>query len=215
MAEEEIFLTFEGRHKLEEELEYLRTVRRAEVAERIGSAKEEGDISENAEYDAAKDAQGMLEMKIAKLEEKLANARVLNENNVDTSKVSILTKVKILNLQNNKEFNYTIVAEEEAHLPSGKISVTSPIGKGLLGKKVGEEAMIEVPSGKLKFSEVEGTLNAEDISFVALFTLAYGGIPIMCESRNIIFSIMKIIGTERITENFIKSVNVLTSFKYD
>ena len=120
----------------------------------IAEARDKGDLSENAEYDAAKEAQGMLEMKISKLEEVLANARIIDESQLDTSKVLVLSKVQIKNLSNNMMMDYTLVAESEADLKSRKISVNSPIGKGLLGKKVGQIAKINVPNGTLEFEIV-------------------------------------------------------------
>jgi transcription elongation factor GreA len=126
-------------------------VERPRASQAIGEARDKGDLSENAEYDAAKEAQGMLEMKISKMEETLANARVIDESQLDVSKVLVLSKVRIKNLANNMEMNYTLVAESEADLKSGKISVSSPIGKGLLGKEVGDVAEVSVPSGKIKF----------------------------------------------------------------
>ena len=134
-----------------EELNYLKDVERPRASQAIGEARDKGDLSENAEYDAAKEAQGMLEMKISKMEETLANARVIDESQLDVSKVLVLSKVRIKNLANNMEMNYTLVAESEADLKSGKISVSSPIGKGLLGKEVGDVAEVSVPSGKIKF----------------------------------------------------------------
>lgn len=145
------YLTEEGLKKLQEELNYLKTVQRPLISKQIAEARDKGDLSENAEYDAAKDAQGMLELKISKMEELLSNSRVVDESKIDTSKVSILSKVKIRNLSNKQELTYTLVAENEADLKAGKISVTSPIGKGLLGKKIGERAEILVPSGKMTF----------------------------------------------------------------
>lgn len=145
-----IYLTEEGLKKLQNELNHLKTVERPGISKQIAEARDKGDLSENAEYDAAKDAQGMLELKISKLEEELSNARILDESKIDTSKVSVLSKVKIRNLANKQELNYLLVAEKEADLKSGKLSVTSPIGKGLLGKKTGEVAEIAVPSGTLK-----------------------------------------------------------------
>jgi transcription elongation factor GreA len=126
-------------------------VERPKISQQIAEARDKGDLSENAEYDAAKDAQGMLEMKISKLEDLIANARVMNGKQLDTSKVLVLCKVKIKNKSNGQTMTYTLVSEQEADLKAGKISITSPIGKGLLGKKVGETAVIEVPNGKLKF----------------------------------------------------------------
>ena len=145
------YYTAEGLKKLREELNYLKDVERPRASQAIGEARDKGDLSENAEYDAAKEAQGMLEMKISKMEEILANARVIDESQLDVSKVLVLSKVRIKNLANNMEMNYTLVAESEADLKSGKISVSSPIGKGLLGKKVGDVAEVSVPNGKIKF----------------------------------------------------------------
>ncbi len=144
------YLTEEGLKKLQEEVNHLKNVERPGISKQIAEAREKGDLSENAEYDAAKDAQGMLELKISKLEETLSNARVLDESKIDFSKVSILSTVTIQNLDNKKKMDYTLVAENEADIKAGKISVTSPIGKGLLGKKKNETAEIEVPNGKLK-----------------------------------------------------------------
>ncbi len=152
------YYTEEGLQKLKDELNYLRTKGRADIARQIAEARDKGDLSENAEYDAAKDAQGLLELKIAKLEQIVGNGRVIDENKIDTSKVSILSKVKIRNKKNGAVITYTIVSEEEADLKTGKISVKSPIGKGLLGKKVGETAEIDVPAGKLEFEIQEISL---------------------------------------------------------
>jgi transcription elongation factor GreA len=149
------YYTAEGLKKLREELDYLKSVMRPKASQDIADARDKGDLSENAEYDAAKEAQGMLEMRIAKLEDIHANARLIDESNLDLSKVLVLSKVKIKNQTNGMEMNYTLVAESEADLKSGKISVTSPIGKGLLGKKVGEVAEITVPNGVLKFEILE------------------------------------------------------------
>ena len=145
----------EGLQKLKDELQSLKIRGRAEAAEALREARDKGDLSENAEYDAAKDAQGLLELKIAKLEEVIGNARVLDESNLDASKVLIMSKVKLKNLKNNAVLDYTLVAEEEANLATGKISVKSPIGKGLLGKSVGDKAEITVPAGKLQFEVLE------------------------------------------------------------
>lgn len=145
------YYTAEGLKKLREELNYLKDVERPRASQAIGEARDKGDLSENAEYDAAKEAQGMLEMKISKMEETLANARVIDESQLDVSKVLVLSKVRIKNLANNMEMNYTLVAESEADLKTGKISVNSPIGKGLLGKAVGDIAEVTVPNGALKF----------------------------------------------------------------
>ena len=144
--------------KLNDELYYLKTKGRKDIANQIAEARDKGDLSENAEYDAAKEAQGLHELKISKLEESISNARVIDESEINTDKVSILSKVKILNLSFNKEFQYTIVSEEESDLQAGKISVQSPIGKGLLGKKKGQSVNIDVPSGKLKFKILDISL---------------------------------------------------------
>ena len=145
------YYTKEGLKKLKDELNHLKDIERPKASNAIGEARDKGDLSENAEYDAAKEAQGMLEMKISKLEAVLSNARLIDESQLDLSKVLVLSKVTIKNLNNQMQLNYTLVAESEADLKSGKISVSSPIGKGLLGKKIGEIAEITVPSGTLKF----------------------------------------------------------------
>lgn len=145
------YLTQEGFDKLKAELEVLKTDGRSQAAKAIAEAREKGDLSENAEYDAAKDAQGLLEFKINELEKKLANARVLDPSTLDNSKVVVFSKVKIKNLSNEKDFTYQLVSETEADLKAGKISVTSPIGKGLLGKAVGDIAEITTPRGIMKF----------------------------------------------------------------
>ncbi len=149
------YYTAEGLKKLKEELAELKTKGRSEVARQLAEARDKGDLSENAEYDAAKDAQGHLELKISKLEEVVGNARLIDETNLDSSKALILSKVKIKNLKNNMVMDYVLVAEEEANLAAGKISVKSPIGKGLLGKSVGDVAEITVPAGKLEFEILE------------------------------------------------------------
>ena len=151
------YFTAEGFKKLHEELNQLKTVERPSISKQIAEARDKGDLSENAEYDAAKDAQGLLELKISKLEEVVSNARILDESKVDVSRALVLSKVKIRNKANNSEMTYLLVAENEADLKLGKISVTSPIGKGLLGKKVGEIAEIAVPSGKLEFIIIDIT----------------------------------------------------------
>ncbi|MGI9548104.1 MAG: transcription elongation factor GreA [Flavobacteriaceae bacterium] len=145
------YYTAEGLQNLKDELNQLRDVERPKASQAIADARDKGDLSENAEYDAAKEAQGLLEMKISKMEEVLANARLIDESQLDTSKVLVLSTVKLKNKQNGMEMTYTLVSENEADLKSGKISVTSPIGKGLLGKEVGDVAVIEVPNGTLKF----------------------------------------------------------------
>ena len=152
------YYTQEGLNKLKEELNFLKTKERSSIAKQIAEAREKGDLSENAEYDAAKEAQGLLELKISKLEEIVANARLIDDSQLDTSKVMILTKVKIKNLKNNQMMQYTLVAENEANLKEGKISIDSPIGKGLLGKKVGDKVDIQVPAGKIPFEIIEITL---------------------------------------------------------
>ncbi|MFL2665939.1 MAG: transcription elongation factor GreA [Flavobacteriaceae bacterium] len=145
------YYTKEGLKKLKDELNHLKDIERPKASNAIAEARDKGDLSENAEYDAAKEAQGMLEMKISKMEDVVANARLIDESQLDLSKVLVLSKVTIKNLNNQMEMNYTLVAESEADLKTGKISVNSPIGKGLLGKKVGEIAEINVPNGTLKF----------------------------------------------------------------
>jgi transcription elongation factor GreA len=149
------YLTKEGLIKLKKELDRLMNVERPAISKQIGEAIEKGDISENAEYDAAKDAQGMLEAKIAELQSKIANARILDESKIDTSQVQILNKVKIKNKKNNAIMQYTIVPEGEGNLKQGKISATTPIAKGLMGKKVGDVVEIKVPSGLIPFEIVE------------------------------------------------------------
>lgn len=149
------YYTAEGLQKLKDELAELKTKGRAEVARQLAEARDKGDLSENAEYDAAKDAQGHLELKIAKMEEIMGNARLVDESGLDASKALILSKVKLRNLKNNMVVDYILVAEEEANLAAGKISVKSPIGKGLLGKSVGDVADITVPAGKLQFEILE------------------------------------------------------------
>ena len=149
------YYTAEGLQKLKDDLQTLKVKGRAEAAEALREARDKGDLSENAEYDAAKDAQGLLELKISKLEEVVGNARLLDDTNMDLSKVLIMSKVKLKNTKNDSIFNYTLVAEEEANLATGKISVKSPIGKGLLGKSVGEVAQITIPAGKLEFEVLE------------------------------------------------------------
>ena len=145
------YYTKEGLKKLKDELEHLKFVERPNISQQIAEARDKGDLSENAEYDAAKEAQGMLEMKIAKLEEMYSGARVIDESQLDTDKVLALSIVKIRNLNTKAEMTFTLVAETEADIKSGKISVNSPIGTGLLGKKVGEVAEIQVPAGLVKF----------------------------------------------------------------
>ncbi|WBO85747.1 transcription elongation factor GreA [Hymenobacter yonginensis] len=149
------YYTAEGLQKLKDELQDLKIRGRSEAAEALREARDKGDLSENAEYDAAKEAQGLLELKISKLEEVVGNARILDEAGLDLTKVLIMSKVKLKNLKNNMVLDYTLVAEEEANLAAGKISVKSPIGKGLLGKSAGDKAEITVPAGKLQFEILE------------------------------------------------------------
>ena len=149
------YYTKDGLDKLKEELQQLKTTGRAAIAKAIAEARDKGDLSENAEYDAAKEAQGHHETKIAKLEELLSTARLLDESKLDTSKVLALSIVKIKNVKNGATMSYQLVSESEADLKSGKISVSSPIAKGLLGKKVGERTEITVPAGKMEFEILE------------------------------------------------------------
>ncbi len=149
------YYTEEGLKKLKDELNQLKDVERPKASNAIAEARDKGDLSENAEYDAAKEAQGMLEMRISKLEERLANARVIDESQLDNSKVLVLSKVKIRNKSNGMTMDYMIVADGEADLSKGKISVNSPIGKGLLGKSVGEIAKINVPTGFIDLEILE------------------------------------------------------------
>jgi len=151
------YVTKETLEQMKAELQHMRSVERQAASRAIAEAREKGDLRENAEYDAAKEAQGLLEAKIAQLEGQVATARIVDESNIDTSKVSILTKVKVTNLNTKKQVTYQIVSEKEADLKAGKISVTSPIGKGLLGKQVGEVAEVTAPVGVIKFK-------VEDIS---------------------------------------------------
>ncbi|MGB3143682.1 MAG: transcription elongation factor GreA [Maribacter sp.] len=149
------YYTVEGLKKLKDELNHLRDVERPKASQAIAEARDKGDLSENAEYDAAKEAQGLLEMKISKMEATVANARLIDESQLDTTKVLVLSKVRLKNHNNGMEMTYQLVAESEADLKTGKISVNSPIGKGLLGKKVGDSAEITVPNGTIKFEILE------------------------------------------------------------
>jgi transcription elongation factor GreA len=149
------YVTQDTFDKMKEELHVMKSIDRPAASKAIAEAREKGDLKENAEYDAAKEAQGMLEAKIKYLEGVIATARILDESNIDTSRVSILTKVALTNMSTKKKVTYQIVSEKEADLKLGKISVTSPIGKGLLGKAVGEEVEVQAPAGVLKF-RVEG-----------------------------------------------------------
>lgn len=148
------YYTEEGLKKLRQELNQLKDIERPKASEAIAEARDKGDLSENAEYDAAKEAQGMLEMQIAKLENTLANARIINESELDTSKVLVLSTVEVKNKSNGAKMKYTLVAQSEADLKTGKISVDSPIGKGLLGKEVGDTTAISVPSGSIELEIV-------------------------------------------------------------
>jgi len=155
MSKKISYYTKEGLEKLKNDLSHLKSKGRADIAYQIAEARDKGDLSENAEYDAAKDAQGHLEAKIAQLEDLVSSARLLDETNIDTSKVSILSKVTIKNKKNGASVIYTLVSEEEADLKAGKISTMSPIGKGLLGKTVGEVARITTPAGEMEFEVVK------------------------------------------------------------
>ncbi|MFY7810708.1 MAG: transcription elongation factor GreA [Flavobacterium sp.] len=151
------YYTAEGLKKLKDELDHLKNVERPNASQAIADARDKGDLSENAEYDAAKEAQGMLEMRISKLEEVYASARILDDSQLDLSKVLVLSTVKLKVISNNMTVKYKLVAESEADLKTGKISVTSPIGKGLLGKKVGDIAEIQVPNGIMNMEILEIT----------------------------------------------------------
>ena len=145
------YYTPEGLDNLKSEIKQLESIERPKISQQIAEARDKGDLSENAEYDAAKEAQGMLEARISKLKNKLANARIIDDSEIDNSKVFILSTVRIKNTKNQMELSYTLVAENEANIKSGKISVDSPIGKGLIGKKVGDIADINTPAGIIKF----------------------------------------------------------------
>jgi transcription elongation factor GreA len=151
-------MTQEGLLKLRKELDHLTKVERPSISHAIAEARDKGDLSENAEYDAAKDAQGMLEMKIAQLEEKLANARIIDESKIDTESVQIMNRVKIRNKSNNSVMQYLIVSETEADLKAGKLSISTPIAHALLGKKVGDKVTVKVPSGEVEYEIVEITM---------------------------------------------------------
>jgi len=151
------YFTEEGLKKLREELKQLKSVERPKISQQIAEARDKGDLSENAEYDAAKEAQGLLELKISKLDLSLRNARIIDESKMDTSKVLLLSTVTIKNLKNNATMKYTLVPEEESDLKIGKISVESPIARGLLGKEVGDKVDITVPAGTIPFEVIEIT----------------------------------------------------------
>jgi len=155
---EVIYLSQKGYDDLKEELYTLKSIERPKIISQISEARDKGDLSENAEYDAAKEAQGLLETRIAKLESDISNARIIDEKDMDTSMVRLLTKVTILNIENDSEMTYTIVSESEADLASKKISSTSPIGKGLLGKSVGDIIEINVPNGLIQFKIIDISL---------------------------------------------------------
>ena len=155
MAKEIIYLTAEGYKKLKDELDQLRSVERPAISAALAEARDKGDLSENAENDAAREAQGLLEMRIAKLEDTMANARVIDESKIDKSKVQILSKVTLLNHNTHKEMTYTIVAEHEANLREGKLAIGTPIAKALLGHKKGDRVDVEVPAGVMKLKVLE------------------------------------------------------------
>ena len=150
-----VYITEEGLISLKKELDHLRTIERPAISRQIAEARDKGDLSENAEYDAAKEAQGLLEMKIARLEEQIAGARIIDESKIDTDSVQVLNRVKIRNQGNNSILEYILVPESEANIKLGKIAVSTPIGKGLLGKKVGEIVEISIPSGKVHYEIME------------------------------------------------------------
>ena len=152
------YMTAEGLQKMKEELQYLESVERPRVIAAIAEAREKGDLSENAEYDAAKEEQGVLESKIALIKSKIIDARIIDENDINTDEVQILTKVRVLNLKTNQEKVYQLVTEGEANVAEGKLATTTPIAKGLLGKKVGDIAEVVVPAGKLQFKVLEISL---------------------------------------------------------
>ena len=153
-----IYLSREGMKKLKDELNYLKSTERPKIINQIAEARDKGDLSENAEYDAAKEAQGLLEARIARLENELSKSRVLDEKNIDLSTTKLLTTVKIENIQSKQKMSYTLVSESEADLKNKKISISSPIGRGLMGKKVGEIVDISVPSGVIKFKILDITI---------------------------------------------------------
>lgn len=155
MAKETIYLTAEGYKKLKDELDHMRSVERPAISAAIAEARDKGDLSENAEYDAAKEAQAMLEMRIANMEATLAGARILDESNVNTDKIQILSRVKLMNHSTNKEVEYTIVSEKEANLKAGKLSIGTPIAQALLGKKKGDKVDVQVPAGTVCFEVLD------------------------------------------------------------
>lgn len=155
---DKVYLTEEGLHKLKEELHYLKTVERPGISKQIAEARDKGDLSENAEYSAAKEAQGLLEMKIAQLEDKVAKSRVIDESRIDTTSVQVLNKVKIKNTITNAIMVYQLVPESEANLKEGKLAVNSPIAKGMLGKVIGDIVKVQVPSGEVSLEIIEISL---------------------------------------------------------
>ena len=158
MAKEIIYLTAEGYKKLKDDLDRMRSVERPAISAAIAEARDKGDLSENAEYDAAREAQGLLEMRIAKLEDTLANSRIIDESKIDKGKVQILSTVKLRNLKTNKDVSYTIVSENEANLREGKLAIGTPIAKALLGRKKGEQVEITVPAGTIHFEILDITI---------------------------------------------------------
>lgn len=152
-----VYMTDAGLRKLREELDRLVNIERPKISQQIGEARDKGDLSENAEYDAAKDAQGMLEMRISKLQEMVANSRIIDESKLDRTSVQILSTVKLKNTTTGAVMTYTLVAENEANVKEGKIAISTPIGKGLVGKKIGEQVVINVPSGQLFLEIIEIT----------------------------------------------------------
>lgn len=153
-----IYLSKEGMEKLKDELNYLKSIERPKIINQIAEARDKGDLSENAEYDAAKEAQGLLEARIARLENEFSKSRVLDEKNIDLSTAKLLTTIEIENIQSKQKMSYTLVSESEADLKNKKISISSPIGRGLMGKKVGEIVDISVPSGIVKFKVLDITI---------------------------------------------------------
>jgi transcription elongation factor GreA len=158
MSNKVSYVTKEGLKKLQEELERLQTVERPKISKAIGEAIEKGDISENAEYDAAKDAQGLLEAKIAQLQDTIASCRVIDESQIDTSKVQMLTKVTIKNTKTNATMAYTLVPETEANFKEGKLAINTPIAQALVGKKIGDKVTVKVPAGEMEFEIMDITL---------------------------------------------------------
>ena len=158
MAKEIIYLTAEGYKKLKDDLDRMRSVERPAISAAIAEARDKGDLSENAEYDAAREAQGLLEMRIAKLEDTLANSRIIDESKIDKGKVQILSTVLLRNLKTNKDVRYTIVSENEANLREGKLAIGTPIAKALLGKKKGEQVEVTVPAGTIHFEILDITI---------------------------------------------------------